>query len=44
MFILQKTEEEDTYHKLFYEIKKDLILTEQDVFTDELKALIKSDI
>ena len=41
MFILQKSDGEDTYNKLFYEIKKDLILTEQEVFTDELKALIK---
>lgn len=41
MFILQKSDVEDTYNKLFYEIKKDLILTEQEVFADELKALIK---
>ena len=41
MFILQKSDGEDTYNKLFYEIKKDLILTEHEVFTDELKALIK---
>lgn len=41
MFILQKSDGEDTYNKLFYEIKKDLILTEKEVFTDELKALIK---
>ena len=41
MFILQKSDGEDTYNKLFYEIKKDLILTEQEVFADELKALIK---
>ena len=34
---------EDTYNKLFYEIKKDLILTEYEVFTDELKELIKID-
>ena len=41
MFILQKLDGEDTYSKLFYEIKKNLFLTEQEVFTDELKELIK---
>ena len=43
MFILQKSDGEDTYNKLFYEIKKDLILTEYEVFTDELEELIKID-
>ena len=41
MFILQKSDEEDTYTKLFYEIKKDLLQTEQECFSDELKALLK---
>lgn len=39
--IITKSDGEDTYNKLFYEIKKDLILTEKEVFPDELKALIK---
>ena len=41
MFILQKSDEEDTYTKFFYEIKKDLLQTEQECFSDELKALLK---
>ena len=40
MFILQKSEGENTYNKLFYEIKKDLFKAEKEVFTDELKMLI----
>lgn len=40
MFILQKSEGENTYKKLFYEIKKDLIQTEKESFSDELKVLI----
>ena len=40
MFILQKTDEESTYKKIFYEIKKDLFQTEKEFFTDELKRLI----
>ena len=38
MFILQKTDEEDTYQTLFYEIKKDLFESERDSFPE---ALIK---
>ncbi len=40
MFILQRTDGESTYNKLFYEIKKDLFQTEKEFFVDELKALI----
>ena len=40
MFILQKADGENTYNKLFYEIKKDLIQTEKEYFSDELQALI----
>lgn len=40
MFILQKSDGENTYNKLFYEIKKDLIQTEQESFLDELRKLI----
>ena len=40
MFILQKTNGESTYNKLFYEIKKDLFQTEKEFFTDGLKSLI----
>lgn len=40
MFILQKSDSENTYNKLFYEIKKDLIQTEKECFSDELQALI----
>ena len=40
MFILQKYDGEDTYNKLFYEIKKDLFQTEKELFSDELKKLI----
>lgn len=40
MFILQKREEECTYGELFYEIKKDLIQTEKESFSDKLKTLI----
>ena len=40
MFILQKSDEESTYNKLFYEIKKDLFQTEREFFAEELKSLI----
>jgi len=40
MFILQKSDGESTYNKLFYEIKKDLFQTEKDFFCDDLKKLI----
>ena len=33
MFILQKTDADDTYNKLFYEIKKDLFQIEKEGFT-----------
>jgi len=37
MFILQKSDGESTYNKLFYEIKKDLFQTEKEFFSDDLK-------
>ena len=40
MFILQKTDADDTYNKLFYEKKKDLFQIEKEGFTDALKSLI----
>ena len=40
MFIMQKTVEESTYSKLFYEIKKDLFQKEKDFFAEDLKSLI----
>lgn len=40
MFILQKSDAENTYNKVFYEIKKDLLQTEIKYFSDELKSLI----
>lgn len=40
MFILQKSDEESTYNKLFYEIKKELFQAEKEFFSDELKSLI----
>lgn len=40
MFILQKSDGKGTYKELFYEIKKNLIQTEKESFSDELKALI----
>lgn len=40
MFILQKTDGESTYKKLFYEIKQNLLHTEKASFTNELKSLI----
>ncbi len=40
MFILQKYDGENTYSKLFYEIKKDLLQAEKEFFPDELKNLI----
>ena len=40
MFILQKSDGESTYHKLFYEIKKDLFQTEKVFFAEDLKALL----
>lgn len=39
MFILQKLDKENTYSKLFYEIKKDLFQAEKEFFPDELKVL-----
>ena len=41
MFILQKSDEESTYNKLFYEIKKGLFQTEQELFSNELKKMIR---
>lgn len=44
MFILQKTNEEDTYQTLFYEIKKGLFEVERDSFPQALvKKLVKRD-
>ncbi len=40
MFILQKTDEESTYNKLFYEIKKGLFQTEKELFADAIKRRI----
>lgn len=40
MFILQKSDGERTYNKLFYEIKKDLFQKEKEFFSDELKSLL----
>lgn len=40
MFILQRSDGESTYNKLFYEIKKDLFQTEKEFFSDGLKTLI----
>ena len=40
MFIFLKSDSEDTYSKLFYEIKKDLFQTEKTFLMEELKALI----
>ncbi len=40
MFILQKADGENTYNKLFYEIKRNLFQAEKEFFQDELKALI----
>lgn len=40
MFILQKYDDESTYNKLFYEIRKELFQTEKEYFSDELKKLI----
>lgn len=40
MFILQKQEQENTYKKLFYEIKKELYESEKELFSDELKKMI----
>ena len=40
MFILQKYDEESTYNKLFYEIKKDLFQTEKEFFSEDLNNLI----
>lgn len=40
MFILQKSNEESTYNKLFYEIKKGLFQIEKEFFADELSVLI----
>ena len=40
MFILQKSDGESTYSKLFYEIKKGLFETEKEFFSDDLKKKI----
>lgn len=40
MFILQKADGENTYNKLFYEIKRGLFQAEKEFFQDELKDLI----
>ena len=40
MFILQKSDGESTYSKLFYEIKKDLFHKEKEFFEDGLKSLV----
>lgn len=40
MFILQKSDEESTYHKLFYEIKKGLFQKEKEFFAKKLNNLI----
>ena len=39
-YFTQKRDGEDTYHRLFYEIKKELFQTEQEFFTEELKTRI----
>jgi hypothetical protein len=44
MFILQKSDNENTYKDLFYEIKKGLFETERACFSDELKSLIEINI
>lgn len=45
MFILQKTDEDDTYQTLFYEIKKGLFEVERDSFPEALvKKLVKRDL
>ena len=41
MFILQKSDNEVTYTKLFYEVKKNLFQMEKNLFSDDLKSLIK---
>lgn len=40
MFILMKSEEDCTYTRIFYEIKKDLLCTEKENFPESLKAMI----
>lgn len=40
MFILQKSDNENTYKKLFYEIKKGLFEVEKELFSEELKMLM----
>lgn len=40
MFILQKSDEENTYNKVFYEIKKGLLQIEKENFPDDLKLLM----
>ena len=37
---LKKMPDDDTFNKLFYEIKKDLFQIEKEGFTDALKSLI----
>lgn len=43
MFILQKEDKEDTYKKLFYEIKKDLFEMEKEFFPEEIKRRIENE-
>lgn len=40
MFILQKSDKESTYEKMFYEIKKGLFQTEKEIFAEKLQNLI----
>lgn len=40
MFILQKCGGENTYNKLFFEIKKGLLKSEKEIFSEKLKKLI----
>ena len=41
LFILQKSDEENTYNKLFFEIKKDLFNIEKDHFSERVKVLLQ---
>lgn len=41
MFILQKSDKESTYEKMFYENKKGLFQTEKEKFAEKLQSLIK---
>lgn len=40
MFILQRSDDESIYNKLFYEIKKDLFEEEKEAFSEDLKMKI----